>query len=180
MKKTIKIIGCILFVTISIYLMISLFSSTNTASPKVYSSIQSFENETNITVYEFYNLESFLLTDKVEPLKDSSNDLFIWLQSNKKDEKNYKIEIEKEGFYHYEFNNSTFNDNTDNMRKDVLGDGILYQYHFTDESLYGRYFVGIYVRNNLYYRIGFTNNDLDISFVEQKLIKYIKLVENIN
>lgn len=65
------------------------------------------------------------------------------------------------------------------MRKDVLGEGILYQFHFTDESLYGRYFVGIYAKNNFYYRIGFTNNDLDASLVEQKLIKYIQLVENI-
>lgn len=85
--KKIQIVGCILLISIIIYFIISLFSSSNTASPKVYSCIQSFESDTNITVYGFYDLESYILTDELILLKDSSNHLSISLQSNRKNEK---------------------------------------------------------------------------------------------
>lgn len=181
-KKIIIFMLCTLLILLIIRFMSSCsFLTSDSSSPKTYTTIQEFEKEKEISVYNFYDLEEFIIYNRETPLKISPNPISISMESNKKDEKDYGIESQKSNsFAHYQVMHNSFKDNTQDMKSDTLKNGILYQRHFNDDSLYGRYFVGIFVKDDFYYQVGFTNNDLSVSEAEQKMIDYIKLVENID
>lgn len=178
-KKIIILILCIGFIIIIPNWLISLYSNDEDNSPKLYSNIEEFEKETGVTVYNFYDLEEFVIYNRKTPLKSSPNYISISLDSNNEKEQNYRIENSKNGFHIYHMYNNSYKDDTKGMEKDILTTGTLYQEHFNDDGLGGRYFKGVFVKENFYYQVGFTNNDLDVSVLEQKMIAYIKLVEGI-
>lgn len=102
------------------------------------------------------------------------------LLSNKKEEKGYSIEIFKNKHYHLTMPNNPFKEVTNHMKMTVMENGILYQYHDYKEAYNSRFFTGFFVKDGFYYQVTFTDNDLDVSQAEQKMIDYIKLVEGIN
>lgn len=179
-KKLIIFILCVLALFIILNWLISLYSNQAIDSPRTYLSIEEFEKETGITLYNFYDLEEFMTYDRKTPLRTSPNHSTIYMKSNNKDEKNYRIENLKNGFHYYEVFTSQHKESTKDMRKDVLENGILYQRNDFDEAYDSRYFLGTFVKDNFYYSVSFTNNDLKIPEAEQKMIDYIKLVEQFN
>lgn len=85
-------------------------------------------------------------------------------------------------FCYYEMYDKKFREYTEDMRKDVLLNGVVvYQYNYYDESLQSRYYIGYYIKdiynvNDSY--LGFVNNDLSVFETEEILIDYKKQVKN--
>lgn len=180
-KKYIIAASISILLIISIQFIYSLYLSGPSSSPQTYPSIEAFESDTGLKVYNLYDCEEFIVNDKKILLQDSINKgISISGGMDKQNQMNFSIELGNCNSRYEIRINTPFAQYTENCRIDTIANGTLYQYNSLDGD--DEYYIGMYVKKDFYLIVNFKNNNyhLETETIESKMIEYIQAIEEIN
>lgn len=174
-----KILAIIIIVSIVMTCLFIYYSYTNhdDCSGKTYENIDAFEIDTKIVFYDLYDVEEFMAHDKKILLQDANKKIRIWVDSAFYEF--YSIELEDASHAYFIRIKPPYNNYLDNYEKIQLSNGDLYL--STGNEKY-KVYDATFVKDKVAYSFQFDNTKYDMKSdeIKQKMIEYIKAVEDYN
>lgn len=184
-KKYIIIFSIIVFIVIVRYGIYPLFANGSGPSNQ-YQSIEDLEKNLDITIYNLYDIEEFIVNDNIVSIKDTSKKLAVWGHRNSNQvDYDYSITLKNKLKNSGEYNvhiGREYKLGQSEGRQDQMNNGTLYQFHFvaSNESIevyYATLDAGDYYIEAVFYNV---YPQLDSEIIENKMIDLFQYIEEMN
>lgn len=183
MKKKMMIVFVVIICAFIFWgLFEELLSHHDHQQPTTYSSIEELENDLDIKCFQLYDLGKLIMDNQKILLQDEENEIYTIIGDHSDQEIYYALETnELISQYEIRINPSIIKPMDKNScRQDKVGKGMLYQYHYKEDDY--QLYIGIFVKRNIQIEFSFRDrqNIKDEKLVEEKMIQYMNLVEELN